>query len=519
MLVIVGAMSLAVRAQRTTALNAVSRQETVRELMLYMDRQESSVRGYALTADLDLLQPYADASTNFRDELEEAGGRFAGDQDDLALLQRFANLAARVQGLLNTEIRDVRADGIGAVGSHFLDEEAIAMTDLRTVNGRLLTAAGRRRDAEMASAARTAVLLVSLLLLVCGGGGWLLLRRINRTRILAGATEITYRATQHEFTDVIQAVSDEQEAHHVLKRHLERTVAGAHVTVLKRNNSDNRLEASTEVPVDSSIALPLLQAEPNDCVAVRMGRTHRDGAGVDGLVSCSVCGQTPGQSDCRPLLVGGRVIGSVLIEHEQPLQNEEKRRFAETVSQAAPVIANLRTIAMAESRASTDALTGLPNRRAINDTIKRMTAHAVRSDQLLAAIAVDLDHFKRINDRYGHETGDNALAIVGEALRRTVRESDVAGRVGGEEFIVLAPDTDADGALVLAEKLRLAISREQVPGMEEALTASFGIAILPEDATNAELLLRRADRALYLAKELGRNRIELARAATDEVTS
>ncbi|HTC68492.1 MAG TPA: GGDEF domain-containing protein, partial [Acidothermaceae bacterium] len=159
---------------------------------------------------------------------------------------------------------------------------------------------------------------------------------------------------------------------------------------------------------------------------------------------------------------------------------------------------------------STDALTGLPNRRAMNDTLKRMAAHAGRTTQPLAAIAFDLDRFKSINDRYGHEAGDAALSAVGECLREHLRDSDFAARIGGEEFIILAPDTDVEGARVLAEKMREALSGEEVPQLLEPFTASFGIAVMPFHATSSEALVRRADRACYLAKANGRNRVEIA---------
>ena len=172
------------------------------------------------------------------------------------------------------------------------------------------------------------------------------------------------------------------------------------------------------------------------------------------------------------------------------------------------MLANLRTLAIAENRAATDALTGLANRRAVNDTLNRMVAHASRSVQPLAAIVIDLDHFKQVNDRYGHDVGDSVLASVGELLSSTIRESDFVGRLGGEEFIVLCPDTGRAGALTLAEKLRAAISRKELSIVDDPITASFGIAVMPDDAGTAELLLRRADRALYLAKDHGRNRVE-----------
>jgi diguanylate cyclase (GGDEF)-like protein len=241
-----------------------------------------------------------------------------------------------------------------------------------------------------------------------------------------------------------------------------------------------------------------------------LGRPHQDGADREQLLACSVCSRVPGTATCEPLLVSGKVIGSVLVERREPMTESQRRALNDTVSQAAPVLANLKTLAIAESRASTDALTGLANRRAMNDTLQRMAAHAGRSGEPLSAIAFDLDHFKTVNDRYGHEVGDAALSAVGECLRENLRQSDFAARIGGEEFLVLAPDTDAEGALVLAEKLREALAREQIPQLLQPITASFGIASIPHQAGGAELLLRRADRACYLAKDRGRNRVQIA---------
>jgi diguanylate cyclase (GGDEF)-like protein len=176
------------------------------------------------------------------------------------------------------------------------------------------------------------------------------------------------------------------------------------------------------------------------------------------------------------------------------------------------VLANLRNLAIAETRAATDALTGLANRRALEDTMRRMLAHAGRTVSPMAVLAIDLDHFKRVNDVYGHEQGDSVLAAVGDALASTVRASDFVARYGGEEFIVLAPDTDGEAAMVVAEKLRRAISTISLPSDGGTITGSIGVAAFPEHGTDAEILLRAADRALYAAKERGRNRIQLAAA-------
>jgi diguanylate cyclase (GGDEF)-like protein len=174
---------------------------------------------------------------------------------------------------------------------------------------------------------------------------------------------------------------------------------------------------------------------------------------------------------------------------------------------------------MAEQRAATDVLTGLPNRRALQDTMKRMLAQASRTVTPLSAIVLDLDRFKRVNDQHGHERGDQVLAAVGEVINHTIRASDFAGRNGGEEFLVLLPDTTGDGAVTLAEKLRVAIRTIEVPGLERQVSASFGVATFPIDATDTESLLRVADRALYLAKHNGRDRVETAPAEEDPVSS
>ena len=220
------------------------------------------------------------------------------------------------------------------------------------------------------------------------------------------------------------------------------------------------------------------------------------------------------RATCEPLLVGGEVIGSVMVQHPQPLRADDTDRITDSVSQAAPVLANLRNLALAEFRANNDALTGVPNKRALHDTLKRMVAQASRSVSPLAAVMLDLDHFKQINDVYGHEKGDEVLAAVGAALRDTLRESDFVGRYGGEEFLILLPDTDRDGATVVAEAIRATVEFTKVPGVERAVTASLGIAVTPDDAGDPTKLIRNADRALFTAKARGRNRVE---GGTDKV--
>jgi len=142
-------------------------------------------------------------------------------------------------------------------------------------------------------------------------------------------------------------------------------------------------------------------------------------------------------------------------------------------------------------------------------------AQASRTFTPLSLVLLDLDHFKDINDRFGHPVGDQALANVGAALRSALRDSDFAGRHGGEEFAVLLPNTDIGGAVLTAEKIRAAIADITLPGVDLTITASAGIAAYPDHATSTERLERLADSALYLAKRSGRNRVEVATPAAE----
>jgi diguanylate cyclase (GGDEF)-like protein len=321
--------------------------------------------------------------------------------------------------------------------------------------------------------------------------------------------ELGQRERQTNFAHTLQFMDSEEDAHALVKRHLEASVGvDTRVTVLRRNNSADRLELAT--PADGPIADAVLDAQPRSCLAVRLGTLH-EGGEADALLSCELCGKTVAElTTCTPLLVQGEVIGSVLVAHQAPLDDIERQYVEDTVTQAAPVVANMRNLAIAELRAATDALTGLANRRAIQDTLRRMVAQALRAEQSLAAIAMDLDHFKQVNDRFGHDKGDDVLAAAAQTLTSTLRTSDFVGRQGGEEFIVLLPDTDLDGALVAAENLRAEIARIAVPGVDQPITASFGVAVLPSDALDADGLLRHADRALYTAKDRGRDRVAAA---------
>jgi diguanylate cyclase (GGDEF)-like protein len=155
-----------------------------------------------------------------------------------------------------------------------------------------------------------------------------------------------------------------------------------------------------------------------------------------------------------------------------------------------------------------DPLTGLPNRRALMDRLRMEWARMQRHGGDLSFIMADIDHFKRVNDTYGHSTGDKALQEVARTIARQCRESDLPARCGGEEFAIVVPNEGLSGAVHLAERCRQAIEKINLPARGEPIrpTASLGVADA-DGVPSAELLVDRADQALYQAKAAGRNRV------------
>lgn len=156
--------------------------------------------------------------------------------------------------------------------------------------------------------------------------------------------------------------------------------------------------------------------------------------------------------------------------------------------------------------ATSDDLTGLASRRHFIETAERDLKMARRAGKRIAAIVLDLDHFKAINDARGHAIGDAVLRRFGEIVTALLRQSDLVGRTGGEEFAILLPDTDLAGASIVGEKLRRAVAEDR-SGNLPSVTVSVGLAVLRADDHNIDDLLRRADKALYQAKSDGRNRV------------
>ena len=450
-LVMASGVWLVGQTQRNAARESFGQAEAAHAMLTARLEQETGLRGYLLNGGREFLDPYRRGGRDFARALGAARRAAGGDRDVHALLDRSAALAVRWRALADVAVRR----GPGAVSAPAAVRRELLMDDFRSVSVRLRDHLAASRSDALSRATWISAVLILALSALFGIAGWLLVGRPIAAQRKREARRAAERERQAGFARALQMSRSEAGAHAVVKEHLERAVPNATVDVLAREGLGDR-----------------------------SGGT------------------------CWPLLVSGEIIGAVRVAHDGPLGEEERGLIADKVTLAAPVIANLRNLAIAEERAATDALTGLANRRALHDTLGRMIAQARRTGCPLAAIALDLDRFKEINDRHGHECGDHVLEATARALRASLRASDFVARSGGEEFVVLLPDTGLDGALVVAENLRLALEAMTVPGLTHRVTGSFGVAVHPDEADDAEGLLRLADRALYAAKRNGRNRVE-----------
>jgi diguanylate cyclase (GGDEF)-like protein len=223
-----------------------------------------------------------------------------------------------------------------------------------------------------------------------------------------------------------------------------------------------------------------------------------------------------------PLRARNRTLGALVLTGRRGVFDSASQRvLAILANQAAATLSLIRDKEKQAELAVRDGLTGLYNRRAFNELLAQAVAREDRQGGRFALLLLDLDHFKKLNDTYGHPAGDAALRSAAEVLRRHLRKGDQAARYGGEEFVAILPGTDEGGALHLAERVREAVQGHRIvfEGARIELTASCGFAVWPSDGKEPEALVVAADRALYAAKQGGRNRVVGAGALTPAAPS
>jgi diguanylate cyclase (GGDEF)-like protein len=252
----------------------------------------------------------------------------------------------------------------------------------------------------------------------------------------------------------------------------------------------------------------------------RRGRSMRINQAAQSQLGPSAAPQDPNSGVVSgiivPLIVGARVVGTLAVwsRLESAFTDEDERVLEMMASQVATAVVAADHAESSERRALHDPLTGLPNRRQLTEDI---TNHFERlPDEGMNAVAmIDVDHFKMVNDDFGHRVGDVSLQKIAAVLRNGLRDGDLIYRYGGEEFVVIFKGASGPDALVAADRLRIAVETTPMTGDQletvSPVTISIGLALMPEHGSNINGLIEKADKAMYRAKENGRNRVEVWR--------
>ena len=241
-----------------------------------------------------------------------------------------------------------------------------------------------------------------------------------------------------------------------------------------------------------------LESIAERALEARRGNPDAEGIRVDGLV-------------CFPMLVGGHPVGMMLVSDDHPLEPQDCRAIDVAAALAAISVRNVQTLLETQQHSLRDALTGCFNHAHALDTLNSELRRAQRSGAPLSIVMFDVDGFKGVNDAYGHLAGDRVLAEVGKRLGEIARKSDVKCRYGGDEFLLILPDTPAKGARQLAESIRNEVASIAIAAgtANIKVTASIGVVTATGDERSPNTFIARADDALYRAKRAGKNRVHM----------
>jgi len=323
--------------------------------------------------------------------------------------------------------------------------------------------------------------------------------------------------TLTHLAEVLQACLTEDEAYVVVARFAERLFPEASGAIFVTSASRNVVETRSSWGGFPAAEWGLFK--PEDCWALRRGRAHAVDDTDNGVRCEHLPRPLPATTLCLPLAAQGESLGVLYLGTSAGGARdgtvwEGKQQIAQTVAeQLGLAVANLKLRETLRNQSIRDPLTGLFNRRYMEETLERELRRAERNQRPLSVVMLDLDRFKGFNDTFGHDAGDVVLAEFGRLVRNSVRGADVVCRYGGEEFVLILPDATAEDSLRRVEQLRLATAQLYVKHREQSIGApsfSGGIAVFPANGDKVEDLLRAADTALYRAKTMGRSRILIA---------
>ncbi|ROU07045.1 sensor domain-containing diguanylate cyclase [Lysobacter enzymogenes] len=500
---------------------------------------ESSARGYRLT---DRPSLHAEYLTSIPAALSHSSALIALTRDNprqnrLArdVERRVRQRLAEIDRLLEMHMRDPQQARLSSQTSHGAEQmrALTAVADaMREYERALLSARDARTE-------RNATLLTALviggLLLALGLLALLMLnlwQENKRSRALeresrqalaeleASAAERQRLTERHRslshYAGLLQSCQTLQEAMDMTAHAIADLIPefGGRCYILRA--SQNLAETAARFGREAIASADLLH--PDDCWALRRGRIHRSQA-HDGGVRCAHLaraeagadsGGDPRWSLCVPLMAQNTSLGLLCLSGERPPREADLALIQSIAEQLSLAVVNLQLRETLRVQSLRDPLTGLFNRRYLEENLQRELLRCQRRKLPLSVLMLDVDHFKRFNDTHGHAAGDALLARVGQLLQELVRNEDIACRYGGEEFTVVLPEADAATAMQRAEQIRAAIAATTIVHLRQTFgpaTCSIGLATSVGDRETPQQLLQAADAALYRAKAEGRDRV------------
>jgi diguanylate cyclase (GGDEF)-like protein/PAS domain S-box-containing protein len=322
----------------------------------------------------------------------------------------------------------------------------------------------------------------------------------------------------NEMADMLQACQTSTEAYKAIGHFMPRFFPDEAGALYILNNSRNLFEVVASWGKEQP-AVPVFA--PDECWSVRRGQLHQVEGGQGGLLCRHVVEDVPGGYLCVPLIAQGETLGLFHVRLKPRIEEPMTRaamaedQLALTVAEdMAMALANLRLRETLRTQAIRDSLTGLFNRRYLEETMERELNRVKRQGTPLGVIMMDLDHFKLYNDTFGHSAGDELLTALGNLVKSEVREEDIACRYGGEEFLLIMPGTRVEVTVERAEILRQAVKELHLHhrGLKP-ITLSLGVAAYPDHGDTVQTIIQAADAALYRAKQGGRDRVMEAESA------
>ncbi|XXF16043.1 GGDEF domain-containing protein [Pseudomonas sp. D1-36] len=534
----VGPITLFWTNQTRNERNQVEQQlDSIRTVQGLLVDAETGERGYVLTGIETFLQPYYLATSQLPGALKNLRKNYLNDPpDEISQVEDFIEQTESKIDHLNMVIKLRSTQGAAAAIAEIATGNGKRLMDqVRNLAGELIQAEGEEvaiLDNQLNANLRWAVAISIasfLLTLVLSRFIYVSMRQTikrqaeSTTTALSSTTQLgkSLRNLEQrnaqigllaEMARLLQTEMSQEETLQLASSYCQELLEGTSGTLYLYRNSADALQSSASWGQVRTQPDDLMT--PEDCWAIRRGHSHVVEKPHE--LRCAHYSNTKAFSDdqihwCLPLIAYGETLGLLYIQHaDSKADKDVSRQFAEAAAeQTALALANGKMRQVLQIQSIKDPLTGLYNRRFMEETLKRELSKVARDAVDLSVIMLDLDNFKKLNDLHGHSAGDAVLRNTASLIISAIRATDVACRFGGEELMVILPDCSLDDALLRAESIRASLeSMSPTDGTQTySVTASFGVASATRNGINQAELIKAADAALYRAKRGGKNRV------------